>query len=761
MPSHDTTDRVAAVRLQPAAFDVAALRRLPAAEELASDLLLVDPLDPEFAAPAITNQWSGLVAAREPFAYAGFSSPAIYHEGLQAELFIGLDGGGLRPAVEVFGELGYRWFPSRIERSGEADGLAVRVDTRLSTRAQVVLNRLALQNTGTAERHVDLFVRVLADLRSTWLSSWPPEDTAWATLAFDAGRGALALAGPEGDSFALVGGNRRPLAAGGFGGRRSPEEVEDDPAWSQALQDASLEAYGGDLAGRRQGVLHYRAILAPGQAFDLDWVHAIAATAQEAAVAFDEHLADFATVQEEVRQGWEEEWRAAFQPPAPGGRRRFSGYAPVVSSANPKLQRLYHMGLMTLLQCKRTPSFGGEAQVYITGFPSSLFTFAINWAFPWDTKMIAGILSLLDPLAFRRMIVAWLHADLHQGCAIDFTTGKPVGFWYAVNDYALVHMVWQYLRYTGDDAFLAEEVRGQSVLDHLLTAARYYQRIADADGLADYGGAENLLECVSTYTHKVASFNAANVWNLRTVAQMLGQAGRSEEAAELRALADALVPAIQQLYVPGDGVFSCLQPDGRKVVVRHCLDFHTVAQCLAEDLSAQQKQEMVAFFLRELKTETWMHALSPLDPDTAHSSRTDHQDEGAYTTWPAYAFEVLMAEGFEAEAMAWLGDEDRPGFADVTKQGAFGQAYNHGDEGSHRLAGAGAKAPMEMPHIEKPTLVSGGKYAQIVLEAVLGLEPALFGEAMVRPRRHGTRLDVANLWLHGRNQALAAGADRD
>jgi hypothetical protein len=30
--------------------------------------------------------------------------------------------------------------------------------------------------------------------------------------------------------------------------------------------------------------------------------------------------------------------------------------------------------------------------------------------------------------------------------------------------------------------------------------------------LADYGGADNLLECVPTYIHKVAALNAANAW---------------------------------------------------------------------------------------------------------------------------------------------------------------------------------------------------------------------------------------------------------
>lgn len=734
-------------RLAPVAFDRGALAHLPAADDLASDVLTVDPRDPDFAAPAITNQWSGVVVGREPFGYAGFSSPEVFHAGAQAELFISEEGRPPRPTRELFEELSYRWYPSRVERGGvyaSADGdLRFEVETSLSVNEQALLNRLVLTNEGVRSRELDLILTINADIDAAWEVTWPPETMLRGRLRAEAG--ALIASAPGEDAFALCASEPAPSQALGL----EPGEG----AWAAFLAGEPVAAEPS--AGRPHALLRYRVELAPSQSYRLNWVHLLATDLGGGKLALARVLRDFDGERRAARQGWEREWRAAFSQEGAG----FSGHAPVVRAANPKLERLYYMGVMTLLQCKRTPHFGAPAEVYITGFPASLFTFPINWAFPWDTKMIAGILALMDPAVLKRMVTAWLDADLHQGCAIDFRTRQPVGFWYAVNDYALVHMVWQYLRYTGDAAFLEQEVRGRSVLDHLVDAARYYQRIAGDDGLADYGGAENLLECVSTYTHKVASFNAANVWNLRTVAGFLERAGRGDEASELRALADAMVPAVQELYVPGDGVWSCKQPDGSKVVVRHCLDFHSTLQCLREDLSQQQKDEMVAFFLRELKTETWMHALSPLDPDSASSSRTDHQDEGAYTTWPAYAFEVLMQEGRAAEALAWLGAPDRPGFADVTRQGPFGQAYAHGDEGSPRLAGAGAKAPMEMPHIEKPTLVSGGKYAQIVIEAACGLAPEAHGPLALEPRDVEVvgRLSVHNLWLRGANHRLDSG----
>ena len=46
--------------------------------------------------------------------------------------------------------------------------------------------------------------------------------------------------------------------------------------------------------------------------------------------------------------------------------------------------------------------------------------------------------------------------------------------------------------------------------------ANHYKKFLKPSGLADYGGINNLLECVSTYTHEVASINSANICLLYT-----------------------------------------------------------------------------------------------------------------------------------------------------------------------------------------------------------------------------------------------------
>lgn len=749
------------------AFDRSALERLPTAESLASDRIVVDPNDPDWAPPAITNQWAGLVAGRDVFAYAGLSTPDLYAHSTHGRLYAGVDGG---PIVDLAaqGDVAYQWFPSRIERHQDWRNLAFDVTTLLPPDGASVVNLLAVRNDGDRDVALDLFVTVTADTAAEWDVNWPPGDPVRAAVALHGER--LWLADRGGGAVSIIATDQPLVGVAGFGSQPDAAErpswtadVENpfapggplvsaeepaEPRWADALARGELD--GAGMEAPRLVALQYRLHVPAGETSRLTWVHALATDAERARADVDAILARGPGLVHDVRDAWEAQWRAAFDRDAEA----FSGYLPVLESSQPSVERLYYMGVMNLLYCKRSERWGEPALTYVTGFPSSIGTFAHTWVFPWDTMMVSGVLSQLDPAVMKRMITAWLEADMHTGCAIEFRTGRPVGFWYAVNDYALIHMTWQYLRTTGDLAFLRHEVRGEAVIDHLLGHARYYRRIAGDDGLADYGGAENLLECVSSYTHKVASFNAANVWNGETVAAMLRQVGRAAEADELEDTARRLADAVQTLYLPGEGFWACKQPDDSLVPVRHCLDFITVLQCMPDALSRRQVEEMVAFFLRELKTTTWMHALSPLDPDTAFSSRTDHQDEGAYTTWPAYSLEVLLQTGYEREALAWIGLDGEPGLADVTRQGPFGQAYTHGDEGSPRIAGAGAKAPMEFPHIEKPVLLPGGKYAQVVIEALAGVQPELGGDVRVEARDLPIDVRLTNLHLRGENHHL-------
>jgi hypothetical protein len=278
-----------------------------------------------------------------------------------------------------------------------------------------------------------------------------------------------------------------------------------------------------------------------------------------------------------------------------------------------------------------------------------------------------------------------------------------------------------------------------------------------AHALADYGpDVNNLLECVSTYRHEVAAFNAANVWCLRVAADALALSGRTAEAADLRAQAGQLVADVQELYVEGAGYWCARYPDGSLVPVRHCYDFNIAGFALADDLPQRQRAEMVAFFQRELQTPTWIRALSPWDADAAFSVRPDHQWNGAYPAWPADAATALFRLGAPEVALDWL-----PGLARSTNQGPCGQAHLV-EEAAEPVNGGAAKAPPIEPYINDWACSSSGAWVSTVLEGVFGVRVDLDGTVRANPQL-GT-LDpearLTGLMIGGRAYEVDAGGIR-
>ena len=319
-----------------------------------------------------------------------------------------------------------------------------------------------------------------------------------------------------------------------------------------------------------------------------------------------------------------------------------------------------------------------------------------------------------------------MQTDIHRCWGTNYVDGSPLGPWYSVNDYALFSMSYDYLRYSGDLAWLDRRVGEATVLDHLRRCATHWRRLGADDDLADYGEANNLLECVKTYTHKVAALNAANAWMNRVLAEVEERRGDVGAARQRRADAEAVARAVLQLYQPG-GYFACKQPDGSLVPVQHGYDFGVVMATLFDDLGPERRAAMLSFFKTKLQTPSWMRALAEDDPAASLSLRTDHTATGAYASWPAYALMALCRCGDLPAALYWLGvDNPSGGIAGVAAQGPFGQGTFHGGPGSWLEGRAARKAPDAPPHYEEWIDVAGGAYVGTVLEGVFGVRATLF-----------------------------------
>ncbi len=524
--------------------------------------------------------------------------------------------------------ISFVWRPDRIERSAVWRGLRLSSVMIVPPERNAVAVRLRVDNLHSERRTVEIRLLIQGGVTKKvepwgWLN--PGESANRATVVAD--RSAVVFEAQHSQAAAAV------------------------AAWpGPSAMDGSA--------------LTYRLELGPGASRDIVFSNAIGETAAEVLPVAQDLARNFDEQARRSHDEWNATLAAAFTP----GNGRFSGYLPTLVTSDASIARLYHTALMTLLFHRRTT----PASVYGTAYVTLAPRYWETTTFLWDISLSSTMLALLDPAVLRRMVETWMTLDIHKHFGTEFLKGEGVGPWYSVNDFAMCRMVREYLRWTGDHAWLDKRVGEATVIERLVDYATHWRALdVNQHGLADYGGVNNLLEAVSSYVHEVAGLNAANVFCLRFVAELLDHRGDMARASALGTEASTLARHVLDLYVPGAGFWNCRLPDGRMQPVRHCYDFGTVLSSIPDDLSTAQKREMVAFFHRELQTSAWMRALSARDGDVIFSVRPDHQWTGAYAAWPAIALSALYNAGEDRLAQEWMHGLREDGHAGAHSAGAF------------------------------------------------------------------------------------------
>src|SRR3984893_5997092 len=151
---------------------------------------------------------------------------------------------------------------------------------------------------------------------------------------------------------------------------------------------------------------------------------------------------------------------------------------------------------------------------------------------------------MLEPKQMKQQLKLFLEQDPHADAVIIFkaqrppspeTLRVPAGMdlrGHAANDQSILPLTWCFLSVIPDLDVLRGKIADQTVLERLRVLATNWKKLlrAPTDTLADYGEAQNLLECVPTYIHKVPSFNAADVWMMREFAGILQAVGEADDA---------------------------------------------------------------------------------------------------------------------------------------------------------------------------------------------------------------------------------------
>ncbi len=669
---------------------------IPTAKELGSDRL-VHRFGDVFSPPGLTNLHGVCQAELDLTAISSLNFPPFTNS-TKATGSLYLDGWYFAAHNRP---IAFTWYPDKIVRESEYEGLRLTSTTILPFGKTAVVVKLDIKNTTPEERRVRIKFATTANITK------------------NSGTGKVYIPPcEEGHKISI-----EPL-------RRAVlfEAVHSHACSVQGLYPQADHASGFGLENTL--------LLAPGASATLCYVNVIAeevvaALAQFDALAHDRIEALFA---ENERQ-WERQIAAAFTP----GNSEYSGFLPTLHTSDALIHRLYYTAAVGVLYFRRDNPFSVYGRAYDTLMPR----YWQGTTFIWDYFLSSGVHALLDPGVMRKYIELWMQTDVHAHFGTEYLNGGTVGPWYAVNDFALVSLADDYLRWNGDFAWLDKTVTatGKRIIAYLQEYALNHRQFRTPNGLADYGGINNLLECVSTYIHEVASLNAGNVFSLRTLAEILAARYDDPDAPAYAADARALVQEVMKLYSAGNGYWNTRFPDGSLVEVRHSYDFMTILQTLHDDLDSRQKEEMVRFFVAELQTPVWMRALSPADPNAMFSVRPDHQWNGAYTAWPALAAAGLYRIGRGDVAFPWL-----QGVARSANQGPFAQCH-FVESAMPPEAGGALKAFYEWPYGADWACSSSGSYVTAIIEGIFGVRAHKFTGITAQPQFCGfdARAELVNL----------------
>ncbi|WP_329482899.1 hypothetical protein OG555_11975 [Kribbella sp. NBC_01484] len=647
---------------------------IPRSADLASDVL-THTYDDMFNPPGLTNFLGTAQIDHDVFAIRSVNFPPYSHgDCITGQLYV--DG---RLARSYGGTVEVVWRPDQVVRSTVVDGLTLRTVTACAPGRPAVVVQLDVE--GAPGRSVRLgFALDSTATRSGsgWLRPEPPS---------------------EPNTLTAVGG--RVVGTGESGSAVSLQGLDVAGVVDRSMLEATVVL---DASGNGR----------------VSYVHVLAGDLADATDHFDACVADVPAVFSAAEGLWDKALADAFDPNGDG----FSGSLPVLETTNDALRKLYWWGVLGVIWFRRDNPASVIGRTYDTLMPRYWQT----TTFIWDYSLSSLTHALLDPEPMRKHIEHWIDLDIHEHFGTEWLTGGPVGQWYSVNDFAMTRLVRDYVRFTGDSGFLDASVGPKPVAEHLHDWATAWRGLRGEHALADYGGIDNLLECVSSYVHEVASFNAANVWCLRVAAEVAERSGDADRAELLRKEADEQAGHVNELYIEGAGFWHARQPDGSLIPVRHCYDFNIIGTTMAADLSESQRAEMVSFFQRELQTPEWMRALSPYDADAAFSVRPDHQWNGAYPAWPADAGRALFALGRGDVALDWL-----PGLARTANQGPCGQAH-FVEEAEPLMSGGARKSPPQFPYLIDWACSSSGSWVSLVLEGIFGVEVALDGTVTANPQ---------------------------
>ena len=384
---------------------------------------------------------------------------------------------------------------------------------------------------------------------------------------------------------------------------------------------------------------------------------------------------------------------------------------PMISTADKSLNELYDRCILSVLESR----WERENFVVKPFYAVGTWTFTI----PWDTSYASEVLAILDPEGLREAFLTYVRAGLLKSSWVPWN-GKANDYWYAQNPFAEMQILLDYLRQTGDLAFLDRTEQGATVLEWMKRMGReLVKRYGRPDGLLDFGaGSEKMLEIrTDGYQHVVAACNGMAAEYFRQVAEWC-RARHDPEAAQFDQWAAQLEKSMnEELWNEQAGWFDNLYPDGRRHEV---WSYHLFDILEARFLSEEQRRRLISHLAEaEFLGPFGMYSISKLDRTHWDLEDVDWGGGGQYTGMPLRI----------AESMYRLGHPEL-GWNILAR--------------CTRWSGSFPYIPQEMftdflrsPEVvEMPLEIAAGSGVQAVLFGIFGLRPEVDGTLEISPSYH-------------------------
>ncbi len=710
--------------------DEAIRNAVPSLDEVSGIWVSADSVDME---PSIRNFRGTALLNRDLTSLSWFVSAPYsggYHTGVMRI-------NGKTPRVSKF-----RWLPHQAIRHGEMDGLRIYSTVKMVPEEDAIMWEITLANDSAETDVVDISLDMIGFISKygghwQWWYPYPKMDGA-TTVRDDEVENVRKHIGEERnfsteEVVELI--NGKPTPADRIARWPSDGEILAAEKYSADLDEGFLmvsDSETGAITGfsllsppdtievkRAGGTARWKVSIGPGGSYTLSYLMAYGDDKQRLKESMAHWTENFNPVFQGVSSVWEERWMSLFSPDSS----LISGCFPVLETDDRLARKVYYTGPLTMLYLMNT-NLPQHDMVYLTGGPR----WGASITFFWDITEWATLWAVTHPSMMKEQLSAWILIDPSKYYGKDNFGGEGVGNGYSANYWALFQMIRAYVTITRDTGFLDQVISGKRVIDHLESYALNWRKLApygkpgyeeEIYQLADFGDDEwNLLECVPTYKHIVPSFNAGYIWMMRELADMVEMKGDGEKASGLRKEADEMVERLMKLYA-GEGVWYSLYPGGKKIEVRHCLDFMFMGRYLPGDLTGQVKQEMLEFLYDELITDRWMRAQSLRDVAAAESDRPDHGPLGAFDGWPAGTMDALSRMGYPEKALDFY-----HAIEPVTYEGCWAQA--HELWGDHKYE-KNARVRIAQRGWHNRESSGGISLSQVMLKNFFGFYPGMEG----------------------------------